>query len=412
MHIEQRVLTSIQPYPQNPRCHDAAVEPVAESIKNFGWRQPIVVDSDGIIIAGHSRYWAAKLLNLDTVPVHVATDLTPAQVKAYRLADNRSADYATWDDAKLREELAALNDLDIDLALTGFTAEELQTLQGLLQVGEDGPENNDPEVCPEPQAKPVSQRGDLWLLGLHRLYCGDATQSADVAVLLEGMQADLGFTDPPYNVARIGRTDDELTIANDNISEDQFERLLERSLAQYQTHLKSTASLYVFHAWTYQGILQTLLEQQGLVIRNQLIWEKRHFVQNFGRYRYQHEPFFYCYRHGAVDAWYGDKRQTTIWNFEKPGANRLHPTMKPVALVEKALLNSSQPGEIVLDLFGGSGSTLMACARLGRQARLMEIDPKYVDVIIERWQTWSGKPAILASTGQDYATVKQQRQVS
>lgn len=406
MQIEQRTLDTISPYPGNPRCNDAAVAPVASSIQAFGWRQPIVIDESGVIIAGHTRYWAARLLELTEVPVHIATDLTPEQVRAYRLADNKTGEYATWDNDKLHQELAALAALDIDLALTGFSPDELQTLQAAFDEASETNPENDPEDCPDINTETVSKRGDVWQLGLHRLVCGDATNKEDVIRLLGEERADLGFTDPPYNVAYVGATEDKLTIQNDALSSEAFKDLLNNSLANYQHFLTATASLYIFHSWSCQNELQQALQTQGFVVRNQLIWAKNHFVQSFGRYQYQHEPLYYCYKKSESDTWYGDRKQTSLWHFDKPNANRVHPTMKPVALIEKALLNSSKPGDIILDLFGGSGSTLMACARLGRRARLLELDPKYSDVIIERWQTWSGQQAIQIETGLSYNSLK------
>ncbi len=393
MHIQSMLIDVLKPYANNPRQNAAAIDKVAHSIENFGFKQPIVVDKAGVIIVGHTRYLAAKQLNLSHVPVLVADDLTPEQAKAYRLADNRTHEASSWAMDRLVEEIAALSESAVDLSVTGFDAQEIAGLMAMAEAVERGLIDED-EVDVVRQ-DPITKRGELWQLGRHRVMCGDSTDRLHVKTLLEGNLADMVFTDPPYNVNYEGCTVEQLKMVNDQLSDAQFEQLLHQTFAVLQTVIKKTASLYLCHGWTSQRAFQTALETHGFAIRNQLIWAKHHFAQNFGRYKFQHEPIFYCHLKEEADRWYGNKSQTTLWMFNKPASNRAHPTMKPVALIEKALMNSSQAGDSVLDVFGGSGSTLIACEKTARTAYLMEIDPQYVDVSLHRWESFTGKTAIL-----------------
>jgi len=253
------------------------------------------------------------------------------------------------------------------------------------------------------QKAPQAQFGDIWQLGEHRLMCGDGTDITQVKKLMEDRQADLVFTDPPYNVNYQGRTANKLKLRNDNLKPHQWYQLIYQAFAVYRQILKKTASLYIFHSSRYQREMQNALEANGFEIRNQIIWAKQHFVQSFARYKMQHEVLFYCHNKNQSDFWYGEGTQTTLWCCNKPRANRLHPTMKPVMLAEKALKNSSRKGDVVFDGFAGAGSTLIACEQLERKAYLIEIEPCYVDVIIARWQNATGKTAILLTT-QDVST--------
>jgi DNA modification methylase len=396
MHIVLRDVHSILPYVRNPRVNKAAVAKVAASIKAFGFKQAIVVDKDNTIVVGHTRWLAAQQLGLKQVPILVADDLSPTAIKAYRLADNRTAQEASWDQALLGLEVSDLSAAGFDTALTGFDLAELQILQALHEAVTVG--KTDPDVCADSFEAPRCQLGELWHLGRHRLLCGDATSNDDVERLMGGEQAALGFSDPPYNVDYEGRTDKKLTLAGDHhVSEAHFEEFLEQIFVSYQQVLHKTSSLYVCHASLYQRSFQNALEKAGFTVRNVLIWAKQHFSLSRGRYKYQHEPIYYCHHQGVSDAWYGDHAQSTLWSIPKPSANRLHPTMKPVALIERALLNSSQPGNCVVDLLAGSGSTLMACEPTGRIAYLMEIDPQYCDAILSRWEAFTGQTAVLAS---------------
>jgi DNA modification methylase len=303
-------------------------------------------------------------------------------------------------------ELELLRDQAYHLELTGCAADELKRLLGSnaevqAYLNED--------VIPALAREPNSRRGDLWLLGPHRVLCGDATVEADVERLMSGEMADLVFTDPPYNVDYAGFTEDRLTMQGDRLSAPEFGKLLECSFRHYRALVKPEASLYVCHASSWQREVQTALEQAGILVRCQIIWAKNTFAWGFARYKFQHEPIFYCHIDGQKDRWYGDKSQSTLWQEDKPSANREHPCAKPVELPARALLNSSQKGEIVADLFGGAGSTLIACERHARKARLMEIDARYVDVIVDRWQRVTGQPAALDGDGRTYDQVAQYR---
>ena len=399
LQIESWDINKPIPYARNARkISQKAIDKVASSIQEFGWQQPLVVDSSNVVIAGHTRLLAAQKLGLKEVPVHVADGLTDGQVKAYRLMDNRSHEEAKWDFELIAAELSDLQACSIDLLLTGFDPKELKSLM------EQDPNAGltDEDSAPEAKENPTTVRGDVWLLGDHRVLCGDAVVETDIDKLMDGEQADLVFTDPPYNVAYEGYTDDKLTIKNDAMSADDFRQFLIDTFASYRIATKTGGSLYVCHPSLYQREFQEALESAGFDVRCQIIWAKNTFAWGFGRYKFQHEPIFYCHVKGESDAWYGDKTQSTLWQEKKPAANRLHPTMKPVELIERSLVNSSKKDDIVLDLFGGSGSTLIAAERMGRKARILELDPKYVDVIVKRWQDFTGLKAINQETGEEF----------
>jgi len=397
--IEQWPIDRPIPYARNARkISDKAVDKIAASIKEFGWQQPIVVDRDGVIIAGHTRLQAARKLQLTAVPVHVAKDLTQGQVKAYRLMDNRSHQETEWDFDLLGPEIADLQAMSVDLALTGFDATEIDKLLEPEPVLGLTDEDDAPEVA----ENPVSQPGDLWILGNHRLMCGDSVVLTDVERLMAGAKADLVFTDPPYNVDYTGYTKEKLKIQSDKMTTEEFVAFLQGAFASYRVLIKPGASMYVCHPSSFQREFQNAIESAGFSVRAQIIWAKNTFAWGFGRYKFQHEPIFYCHVEGESDAWYGDKTQSTLWQEKKPAANRLHPTMKPVELIERALRNSSKAGDRVVDLFGGSGSTMIACEKTGRESSLMELDPKYADVIIKRWQDFTGKKAIHAESGKEF----------
>jgi DNA modification methylase len=395
--IEHWQLETLIPYAQNPRTHsDAQVTQIAASIAEFGFNNPILVDTKAGIIAGHGRLLAARQLQLEQVPVIVLDHLTEAQKRAYVIADNQLALNAGWDDDLLRAELAALQAEDFNVRLIGFEDEELARLLATQDAAEG---LTDEDAVPELAETPVSAAGDLWLLGSHRLLVGDATNQDDVAKLMAGGAADLVFTDPPYNVDYEGYTEERLKIKGDRMSAGQFKEFLEAAFRSYRSAVKSGASMYVCHSSSWQREFQDALEAAGFQVRCQIIWAKNTFAWGFGRYKFQHEPMFYCHVAEEKDPWYGDKSQSTLWNEKKPAANRIHPTAKPVELIERALLNSSKSGDLVVDLFGGSGSTLIACERRNRKARLMEIDPKYADCIVRRFQEYTGQQAVLEGGG-------------
>jgi len=395
------------PYARNAReISQSAVDKVAASIKEFGWRQPIVVDAQDVIIVGHTRLRAAQKLGLAVVPVHVATNLTPAQVKSYRLLDNRSHEEATWDLELLASELAELQASDADLMLTGFDQDEIDKLLA-DQIATAG--LTDEDAVPETPDEPVTKPGDVWILGGHRLHCGDSCNEESLAKLLGESRADLVFTDPPYNRDYQGYTAEKLKIQGDKLSSEEFRLFLDRAFQSCRAGVKLGASVYICHSSSFQREFQNALEAGGFQVRCQIIWSKNTFAWGFGRYKFQHEPIFYGHVAGQKDPWYGDKSQSTLWQEKKPAANRLHPTMKPVELIERALVNSSKAGDLVFDPFGGSGSTMIACEKLGRKSALIELDPKYADVIVQRWQEFTGKEAFLESTGQSFPTVTEER---
>jgi len=390
------------PYLRNPRKNDAAVDRMMASIHEFGFKIPILARSSGEIVDGHLRHKAAKKLGMTELPVILCDEWTDVQVKAFRLMANRSVAWAEWDPDLLGLELQDLKALDFDLSLTGFDGRELDALLA-------DPEDEKANAAPEPPLVAVSKPGDLWLLGPHRLLCGDSTQLDAVRKLMGGDLADLVFTDPPYNVDYEGYTSEKLTIEGDKMSTADFKVLLEQALGSYRTAVKTGASLYVCHSSSMQREFQNALEAAGFEVRCQIIWAKNTFAWGHGRYKFQHEPIFYSFVAGEKDPWYGDKSQSTLWQEKKPAANRLHPTMKPVELVERALVNSSKAGDVVCDLFGGSGTTLIGCERRGRIARLMELDPRYADVVVIRWQELIGKEAVLDADGRTFTAIKADR---
>ena len=406
-HIQLWPLDRLIPYARNARTHsDEQVAQIAASIREFGFNSPILVDSDAGIIAGHARLLAARKLQLAEVPVVVLNHLNEKQKRAYILVDNRSAENAGWDDELLRLELATLRDEQINLDLLGFDEEELTR----LLADQEGVEGlTDEDAVPELPHTAISATGDLWILDSHRVLCGDATVQADVERLMSGDAADLVFTDPPYGVDYEGYTDQHLKIQGDNLNAKQLQQFLSDAFHCCRGIVKPGASLYVCHSSSRQREFQHALEAAGFAIRCQLIWAKNTFAWGFGRYKFQHEPIFYGYVAGQKDAWYGDRCQSTLWEQNKPAANRIHPTAKPIELVERALANSSRVGDLVVDLFGGSGSTLIACERKGRKARLMEIDPKYTDCIVRRWQDHTGRCAVREGDEASFEEVSQQR---
>jgi DNA modification methylase len=376
------------------------------SIREFGFKIPCLVRSDGEVVDGHLRLKAARKLGLTEIPVILCDEWTPTQVKAFRLMVNRSVTWADWDEEALALELQELKDLDFDLGLTGFEDDELARLLA-AQDAADG--FTDEDAAPELPETPISMAGDLWILGDHRLLVGDATNHTDVATLMAAETADLIFTDPPYNVDYEGYTEDRLKIKGDRMSDPDFRQFLKAAFRSCRAAAKSGASLYVCHSSSWQREFQNALETAGFEVRCQIIWAKNTFGWGFGRYKFQHEPIFYCHVAEQSDTWYGNKSQSTLWQENKPAANRLHPTMKPVELVERALMNSSKTGDIVVDLFGGAGSTLIGCERRGRKARLMELDPKYGDVIVQRWREYTGKQAVLEADGRSFNEVSRER---
>jgi DNA modification methylase len=392
-------------YTRNPRKNDAAVDRMCASIREFGFKIPILARSDGEVVDGHLRLKAARKLGLAELPVILCDEWSPVQVKAFRLMVNRSVTWADWDEEALAVELQDLQDLDFDLSLTGFEDLELARLLD-AQDANDG--LTDEDAVPELRQVPVSRTGDLWILGDHRVLVGDATNE-DVRRLMGAEAADLIFTDPPYNVSYEGYTEDRLTICGDRMSDVEFKQFLQSAFRSCRIAVKPGASLYVCHSSAWQREFQNALESAGFEVRCQIIWAKNTFAWGFGRYKFQHEPLFYAHVAGEKDPWYGDKSQSTLWHENKPAASRIHPTSKPVELIERALVNSSKAGDIVADLFGGSGSTLIACERRNRKSRLIEIDARYADCIVQRWEEYTGKHAILEGVDQTFEEIARAR---
>jgi DNA modification methylase len=409
IQVERWSIDRLIPRITNPRTHTPEqIAQIAASMKEFGWTAPILVGADNDIIAGHARVLAAMQLGMPEVPVIQLGHLTEAQRRALVIADNQLAiSGAGWDEETLRLELAALQEGSFDLSLVGFDDDELARLLAAVEATAG---LTDEDAVPDVAETPVTLPGDRWLLGKdHILLVGDATVPTDIERLMAGDSADLVFIDTPYNCDYSGYTEDRLTIQNDRMSDTEFKQFLEAVFRSCRAAIKPGASLYVCHSSSWQREFQNALEAAGFEVRCQIIWAKNTFAWGFGRYKFQHEPIFYCHVAGETDAWYGDKSQSTLWQENKPAANRLHPTMKPVELVERALVNSSKTGDICADFCAGAGSTLIACERRGRKARLIEIDPKYAQVIVVRWQQYSGKCATLDGDGRTFEDIAQKR---
>jgi DNA modification methylase len=408
MQITLWPLEKITPYTRNARkIPPEAVAKVAASIQEFGWRQPIVVDRQGVIICGHTRLLAAQKLGLREAPVHVAENLTPAQVRAYRLLDNRSHEETSWDSDLLALEMFDLKGMGIDLDLTGFDFAEIDEL--LARAGGKGG-LTDPDSVPEVPEHAVSTLGDVWVLGQHRLLCGDSTQMRSVEQVLAGGLADMVFADAPYNVnyeqpsSRGGRP--VRRIANDNLGL-AFEQFLSEACRNLLEVTKG--AIYICMSSSEIDTLKRVFIDTGGHWSTFVIWAKNTFTLGRSDYQRQYEPILYGWKEGTKHFWCGARDQGDIWFVNKPVSNDLHPTMKPVELIERALGNSSKSRDTVLDVFGGSGSTLIACERTGRQCRLIEIDPKYVDTAVLRWQQYTRLEAVLEENGQTFHELAEER---
>ena len=400
--IEQRAVEKLIPYARNSRTHsDAQVAQIAASIKEWGWTTPILIDETEQVIAGHGRLMAARKLGMAEVPVIVAAGWTDAQKRAYVIADNKLALNAGWDESLLALEFGELEGLGFDLELTGFSAEEIAAL-----TPEEVPAAlTDEDEVPEPPEEPVTRLGDVWLLGRHRLMCGDSTSVDDLAKLTQGTLVDMWLTDPPYNVAYEGKTKDLLKIKNDEMGDDKFRQFLRDAYTAADTVMKPGAVFYIWYSDVETYNFAGAVKDAGWKMSQILIWKKSSLVMGRKDYHFKHEPCIYGWKEGAAHLWAADRKQTTILEFDKPARNSEHPTMKPVALFEYQLLNNTKGGDIVLDSFGGSGTTLIAAEKNGRTGMIMELDPKYCDVIIKRWQDYTGKQATHAETGQPFAEV-------
>jgi DNA modification methylase len=384
------------PYARNARTHsDDQVALIAASIAEFGWTNPILAGADGIVIAGHARLLAARKLRMTEVPVIVLDHLTESQRRALVLADNRLALNAGWDEEMLRVELVALEEEGFNLDVVGFTEDEIEDLLRDPEEGHAG--NTDDDSVPETPETAVTVAGDVWILGDHRLLCGDATQMDSVEKVMAGGLADMVFTDPPYNVNYGATMKDKLRgkkrkIANDNLGQD-FEQFLRDACGNILAVTKG--AIYVCMSSSELHTLQKAFREAGGHWSTFVIWAKNTFTMGRSDYQRQYEPMLYGWKEGTDHFWCGARDQGDIWFVKKPVVNDLHPTMKPVELVERAIRNSSKGRDTVLDPFGGSGTTLIACEKAGRQARLVELEPKSCDVIVPRWQEFSGKQAVI-----------------
>jgi DNA modification methylase len=446
MKIELRPVTDIKPYPNNPRSNDDAVDAVAASIQEFGFRQPIVVDADDVIVCGHTRWKAAQKLGLELVPVHVALDLSPDQIRAFRIADNQTASLADWNYDLLPLELADLQAVNYDLGLLGFDQDELAKL--LNPNGKDG--LCDPDEVPAPPDEAMTQPGDLWILGEHRLLCGDSSKSEDVDRLLDGAVIHLVNSDPPYNVKVEPRSNNAIAagnssfanpnkhhqkfdlerhpekskptgkklrakdrpLANDFVTDQVFDELLMAWFGNMARVLVPGRGFYIWGGYANLGNYPPALRANGLYFSQAIVWDKLHPVLTRKDFMGAFELAFYGWKEGAAHRFYGPNNAVDLWHVKKiPPQQMEHLTAKPAELAELAMQYSSVPGEHVLDLFGGSGSTLIAAERTGRKAFLMELDPLYCDVIVDRFQRFTGQPAILTRTGESPIAMKAREEV-
>ncbi|MGA9625851.1 MAG: site-specific DNA-methyltransferase [Bryobacteraceae bacterium] len=409
--VERRQIDRLIPYIRNARTHtEEQIAQVAASIVEFGWTNPILVGADGVIIAGHARLLAARKLGMTEVPVIVLDHLTETQRRALVLADNRLALNAGWDEEMLRVELDSLHEDGFDLDIVGFSDEEIEDLLRDPEHVAEG--STDEDAVPEITETAVTVPGDVWVLGTHRLLCGDSTQIEVVEKVLAGGLADMVFTDPPYNVNYGATMKDKLRgkkrkIANDNLGAG-FEQFLRDACVNILAVTKG--AIYICMSSSELHTLHRVFTEAGGHWSTFVIWAKNTFTMGRSDYQRQYEPVLYGWKEGTDHFWCGARDQGDVWFIKKPVANDLHPTMKPVELVDRALRNSSKSRDTVLDPFGGSGSTLVACERSGRQARLIEMEPRYCDVIIRRWQEYSGKQAVLEGDGRSFHEIAGDRQ--
>ena len=412
-------IDSLVPYARNSRTHsDEQVNKIAASIKEFGFLNPVIVDGENGIVAGHGRVLAAQKLGMESLPCVEAAHLTDAQKRAYVIVDNRLALDAGWDDEMLRVEFADLEADGFDLGLTGFTLDEIGALEP-----EPEPEEGltDEDATPEAPEQPVTVEGDVWVLGNHRLMCGDSTSIDAVERLTASQKVDMIFTDPPYGMSYGGgraRGDHSLDketggvkvkahgeIIGDNLQGDDLLTMVRDAIAAARSWAKDGGGTYVCFTWRTYAEFEAALESCGLEVKNCIVWDKKSIGLGNSHYRPQHEFIFYC-----GGEWHGDKSESDVWYMSRGSTgDYVHPTQKPVELIERAINNSSKSGDSVVDSFGGSGSTLIACEKLHRHARLMELDPKYCDVIINRWQDFTGQHAVHEETGKAFADMEAER---
>lgn len=384
--VEEIVLKNINEifeYERNPRKNDPAVDSVANSIKEFGFNVPIVLDRNNVIICGHTRLKAAKKLGIGIVPCVVTDNLTEEQVKAYRLADNKTAELAEWDFDLLANEVKDIS--EIDMGEFGF----------VFDMGGEESTVTEDDFSVAPPEKPRAKPGEIYQLGRHKLMCGDSTSPDSVKKLSGGVHMDMLITDPPYNVDYEGKTKEKLKIQNDKMDDEDFRSFLRKAFFCADTVMRPGAVFYIWHAILEGHNFIGACKDVGWTVRQILVWNKNAMVLGRQDYQWKHEPCLYGWKEGAGHLWASDRKQTTVLDFDKPTQSTMHPTMKPIALFDYQIKNNTKSGDTVLDLFGGSGTTLMACEQNGRKCYMMEYDPKYVDVIIKRWEDFTGRNAVL-----------------
>ena len=369
------------PYVNNARTHSKEqINKLRSSLREFGFINPVIIGRDYGIIAGHGRVMAAREEGIDAVPCVFVDHLTEAQKKAYIIADNRMALDAGWDEEILRVEIEALQAEAFDISLTGFGDDEISDLFG---KDKNDIEDDDYDLTAALEKAAFVEKGDVWVVGRHRLVCGDATNAEDVALLMDGKRANLIVTDPPYGVSF--KSTSGLTIKNDSMKDEEFYNFLYKSFENMVAHLESGGSAYVFHADTEGLTFRKAFIDAGFHLAGVCIWSKNSLVLGRSDYQWQHEPVLYGFLKNGKHRWYSDRKQTTIWNFNKPKRNENHPTSKPLDLLSYPIRNSSQENAIIIDTFGGSGSTLMACEQTNRICHTMELDEKYASVILRRY---------------------------
>lgn len=375
-------LSKLVPYVNNARTHSPEqITKLRSSLREFGFVNPVIIDQDYGIIAGHGRVMAAKEEGIEEVPCVFVDYLTEAQKKAYILADNRFAQDAGWDEELLRIEIEALQGADFDVSLTGFDPDELADL--FADDSDSDVKDDDFDLSAALEKAAFVKKGDIWTVGRHRLMCGDATSADDVAALMDGKRANLVVTDPPYGVSF--KSSDGLTIENDSIKGDEFYQFLLAAFKNVVANLEKGGVAYVFHADTEGLNFRRAFQDAGFHLAGCCIWVKNSLVLGRSDYQWQHEPVLYGFLQNGKHPWYSDRKQTTIWNYDKPKRNKNHPTSKPLDLLGYPICNSSQENGIVIDTFGGSGSTLMACEQSGRICYMLELDEKYASVILRRY---------------------------
>jgi DNA modification methylase len=392
MEIIKKPIDSLIPYAKNARVHDETqIAQIAGSIKEFGFNNPVLIDKDNGIIAGHGRVMAARKLGLTEVPTILLDHLNETQRKAYILADNRIAINSTWDNEMLSLELMDIKD-DVSLAMLGFNVDELDALLNPTELTEG---LTDEDAVPDVPNEPTTKLGDIYQLGNHRLMCGDSTSINAVEKLMDGQLADQLVTDPPYNIAYEGGSKKREQIKNDEMADEEFRQFLKDVYIAADAVMKAGAVFYIWHADTEGYNFRGAARDMGWRVRQTLIWNKDNSAFGRSDYHWKHEPCLYGWKEGSAHLWATDRKQTTVISCKRPSKSDLHPTMKPVELMEYQILNNTKGSDIVLDLFGGSGSTMIAAEKIGRHSRLMELDPKYCDVIIKRWEDFTGKKAVL-----------------